>query len=224
MGFWSRKTTHYWVGGASRYLKKREPEKALDAVSHLYKYKGKKDQDSYTAYALAAFFSGLAYVSLRDLGNARIWLHNFEEMNPPNKQWLEDLRKAVENLEASNREDMQSRQGAYDAAIETLEATGGEKGFWVGRGYKSLESGMTEQAISAFNEVLNLCGLSGPQMVVKDKIEGDELLNHVSLALLGLVCSYSSLAQFDKAKEYLAILDRINPNMAEEFRKTWKRS
>jgi len=145
-------------------------------------------------------------------------------MNPPNKQWLEDLRKAVENLEASSREDMQRRNEAYDISIEKLEAAGGEKGFLLGKGYRNMESGMTEKAISAFNEVLNLCGLSGPQMAVKDKIEGDEHLNHASLALLGLVCSYSSLAQFDKAKEYLKILDHINPIMATEFKDTWKRS
>lgn len=224
MGFWSRKTIHYWVGAASRYLKEGESEKALAAVSHLYKFKGKKDQDSYTAYALAAFFSGLAYVALRDLGNARIWLHNFEDMNPPNKQWLDDLRQAVENLEATSRENMQRRRGAYENAIETLETIGGEKGFLLGKGYRSIESWETEQAIKTFNEVLNLCGLSNPQMAVDYRINDDEQLNYVSFALLGLVLSYSSIAQFDEAKEYLAILDRINPNMAKEFRETWERS
>jgi tetratricopeptide (TPR) repeat protein len=224
MGFWLRKTTHYWVGVASRYLKEGEPEKALAAVSHLYKFKGKKDQDSYTAYTLAAFFSGLAYVALRDLGNACSWLHNFEEMNPPNKKWLEDLRQAVENLEATSREDMQRRRGAYENAIETLETTGGEKGFLLGKGYKSIESLETEQAIKAFNEVLTLCGLSYPQMAVDYKSIDDEQLIYVSFALLGLVLSYSSIAQFDEAKKYLGILDRINPNMAEEFRETWRKS
>ena len=214
MGFWSRKTTHYWVGGASRYLKKREPEKALAAVSHLYKYKGKKDRDSYTAYALAAFFSGLAYVSLRDLGNARIWLNNFEEMNPPNKQWLEDLRREVEKLEA------ESKEGCL-TAIEMLEASGGEEGVLLAKGFRNIERGSNEEAIEVFNEVLKRCGKPDPQIGVTEISEYDQ---KVSMALLGLVLSYLGLVQIDRAEEYLVMLDRKNPAMAEEFRKTWTKS
>jgi len=220
MAFWSRKTSHYWIGAASRFLKDGQPEKVLAAVSHLYKYRGKKDQDSQAAYGLAVFFSGMAYVALSQVANARIWLIIFENLNPPNKDLLEILRKAVKNLEAS----MQIRKKAHDDAIETLEKTGGEKGFWLGKGYKSIERGMTDQAIEAFNKVLNLCSISNPKKIVRDKIDDGEQLNYVSLALLGLVLSYSAVARFDDGKEYLVILDRINPIMANEFRETWKRS
>ena len=125
----------------------------------------------------------------------------------------------------------EGRKRDYVAAIEKLEETGGEEGIWLSRGFKNLERGMQEQAINAFNEVLNLCGLANPKMAImhwgvrfKDKIERDGHLDQVSLALLGFVLSYSALAQFDEAKEYLGILERINPNMAEEFRKTWRES
>ena len=65
------------------------------------------------------------------------------------------------------------------------------------------------------------CGTPDSQMGAKEREEYDQ---KISMALLGLVLSYSGLAQLDKAKEYLEMLDRINPKMADEFRETWKKS
>jgi tetratricopeptide (TPR) repeat protein len=217
MGFWSKKNAEYWVGVASRHLEAGEPEKALKAVSRViqvYKLKPKTDQESQAALGVAAFFSGCAYVQLKDWSNARFWLDTLEAMNPPNKKWLEDLRREVERLEAECKEN-------YLTEIDMIEATGGEEGVLLAKGFRDMGRGSNEEAIEAFNEVLKSCGLPDPQMGVKERAEYDQ---KISIALLGLVLSYSGLATLDKAKEYLEMLDHINPKMADEFRETWKKS
>lgn len=234
MGFWKNLlkgnlkdiSLQYWLGEGMRYIKEMKPKEAISAFAHIIDYKPKNPNDPewQSVYCMATWWSGIAYVGLGRFEMARSCLRIVETIDPPNKELVKDLREAIEKAEALRKEDIVRRKAASDKAIEMFEATGGEKGFWLGKGYKSIENGMTDQAIEAFNKVLNLCGLSNPKMAIKDKIEGDEQLNYVSLALLGLVLSYSSLARFDEGKEYLGILDRINPLMAEEFRETWKRS
>jgi tetratricopeptide (TPR) repeat protein len=214
MAFFSKKIAEYWIGVTSKYLKAGEPEKALNAVSHLYKFQHKKEQESQSIYGLAAFLSGQAYVALNDWANARFWLDNCEATNPPNKKWLDDLRREVEKLEAESKKN-------YQTTVEIMKASWGEEGVWLGRGFDDLNRGMNDQAIKAFNEVLKSCGLPDSKMRAKELQEYDQ---RVFFALLGLVLAYSGLAQLDKAKEYLEILDHINPDMAEDFRETWKKS
>jgi tetratricopeptide (TPR) repeat protein len=214
MGFWSKNTGKYWMGVALQHLGDKKPEQALAAAAHLYPFKQKEDQDSQVAFGVAAFVSGCAYVQLKDWSNARMWLDIFEAMNPPNKQWLETLRTAVENLEAESK-------NACLGAIEMLEAFGGKEGVLLVKGFRDMERGSHEEAIEALNEVLKSCGTPDSQMGAKEREEYDQ---KISMALLGLVLSYSGLAQLDKAKEYLEMLGRINPKMAEEFRKTWAKS
>jgi len=223
----------YWLGEGMKHIKEMKPNEAISAFAHVIDFKPNdpNDPEWQSAYGMAIWWSGIAYVALGRFEMAWSCLRIVETLDPPNKELVKDLRAAIEKAEALRKEDILKRKEASDAAIELVEATGGEKGFWLGKGYKSIESGKIEQAINAFNEVLNLCGLADPKMAVihwgvrfKDKIERDGQLNNVSLALLGLVLSYSSLAQFDEAKEYLGILARINPNMAEDFRETWRKS
>jgi tetratricopeptide (TPR) repeat protein len=223
----------YWLGEGMKHIKEMKPNEAISAFAHVIDFKPKdpNDPEWQSAYGMAIWWSGIAYIGLGRFEMARSCLRIVETLDPPNKELVKDLRAAIEKAETLRREDMLKRKEASDAAIEMVEATGGEKGFWLGKGYKSIESGMFEQAINAFNEVLKLCGLTDPKIEVmhwgmrfKDKIERDGQLDHVSLALLGLVLSYSSIAQLDEAKEYLGILDRINPKMAEDFRETWKKS
>jgi tetratricopeptide (TPR) repeat protein len=217
MGFFSRKNAEYWIGVTSNQLEAGEPEKALEAISkiiQLYKFKPMTDEESQASLGVAAFLSGCAYVQLKDWSNARFWLNTFEAMNPPNKKWLEDLRREVEKLE------VESKEGCH-TEIETLEASGDEEGVLLARGFRDIERRSNEKAIEAFIQVLKRCGIPDPQMGVTEKAEYDQ---KVSMALLGLVLSYSGLAQLDEAKEYLKMLDRINPKMADEFRETWRKS
>lgn len=217
MGFFSRKNAEYWIGVASQHLEAGEPEKALKAISRIikvYKFKPQTDEESQASLGLAAFFSGCAYVQLKDWSNARFWLDTLEAMNPPNKHWLESLRRAVEKLEAESKD-------GYLGAIEMIEASGGEEGVLLAKGFRKMERGLNEEAIEAFKRVLKSCVLTDPQMGATERAEYDQ---KVSMALLGLVLSYSSLAQLHQAKEYLGMLDRINPKMAAEFRETWRKS
>ena len=213
MVFFSKKIAEYWIGKASQHLKDGQPEKALAAVSHLLKFKEKKDEESQGIYGIATFFSGLAYVNLRDWANARYWLTKMEALNPPNKKWLEDLRNAVEKLEAESKEHC-------DIAIETMKTSLGKEGELLSKGFENLNCGMNEQAIKIFIEVMENLRRS-PQIGVQEL----EVYNQKkSMALLGLVISYSGLGQLEIAKEYLKTLDHINPNMANEFRETWRKS
>ena len=131
--------------------------------------------------------------------------------------WFKDLLSQMQNkpdLEAWLKSEEKKKEG-FHVAIEQMEALGSKEGILLARGFRSLENNMHEEAIKAFDEVLSLHSLG---MKSKDSEA------FVSFALLGLICSYSGINQIDKAKEYLEILDRINADMAEEFRETWRKS
>ena len=131
--------------------------------------------------------------------------------------WFKDMVSQMQNkpdLEALLKSEEKKKEG-FHVAIEQMEALGGKEGILLSRGFRSLENNVHEEAIKAFDAVLNL---HSPGMKSMDSEA------FVSFALLGLICSYSGINQIDKAKEYLEILDRINPDMAAEFRETWRKS
>jgi tetratricopeptide (TPR) repeat protein len=216
--FWPKKARQYWLGEGMRYIKEKKPKKALVVLNKVLNIKPKdpEDQDWKATYCVATYYLGLAYVGLGNYYLARQCLTITEKLNPHNNKLVDDLRETIEMAERIREERELPRKQAFYAALEKEELKSGE-GVLIARGYREMESTSLEQAIKTFNEVLILQP-ADYQMKGKDNEE------HVSLALLGLVLSYSGLGQFDNAKEYLGILERINPDMAEEFRETWRKS
>lgn len=100
MNIWPKKgqaaMRKHWLGEGVRYFKDGKPEKAIATLYNVISSQGPEDQAGQAAYCTAVYYSGLAYTALGDLDSAWECYNLVQDLNPPNKQIVEDLRVAIE--------------------------------------------------------------------------------------------------------------------------------
>ncbi len=88
----------HWLAEGIRYFKEGKPEKAIATLYNLISSPpgDPEDQAGQVTYCTAVYYSGLAYVALGDLDSAWECHSIIQELNPPNKELVEELRVAIE--------------------------------------------------------------------------------------------------------------------------------
>ena len=87
----------HWLKEGIQYFKDGKPEKAIATLYNVTGSPGDpEDQAGQAAYCTAVYYSGLAYAALGDLDSAWECYSIVQDLNPPNKEILEDLRAAIE--------------------------------------------------------------------------------------------------------------------------------
>ncbi len=86
----------HWLREGVRYFQEGKPEKAIATLYNLIQAGAPEDPADQAAYCTAVYYSGLAYAAHGDLDSAWECYSVIQELNPPNKELVEDLRVALE--------------------------------------------------------------------------------------------------------------------------------
>ena len=88
----------HWLKEGVQYFKDGKPDKAIATLYNVISAQtgGPGDQASQAAYCTAVYYSGLAYAALGDQDSAWECYSLVQDLNPPDKQMVEDLRVAIE--------------------------------------------------------------------------------------------------------------------------------
>src|SRR5208337_204075 len=102
MAIWPKKgqaaLRKHWLAEGMRYFKHGNPEKAIATLYNLISAPpgDPEDRAGQAAYCTAYYYSGLAYAALGDQDSAWECYNVIQDLNPPNKEILQDLRVAIE--------------------------------------------------------------------------------------------------------------------------------
>jgi len=100
MAIWPKKgqaaMRKHWLREGVPYFKDGKPEKAISTLYNVIQPGAPEDQAGQAAYCTAVYYSGLAYAALGDLDSAWECYSVIQDLNPPNKEIVEDLRVAIE--------------------------------------------------------------------------------------------------------------------------------
>lgn len=88
----------HWLEEGIRYFKDGKPEKTIATLYNVISSPpgDPEDQAGQAAYCTAYYYSGLAYAALGDPESAWECYSVIQDLNPPNKEIMEDLRVAIE--------------------------------------------------------------------------------------------------------------------------------